>query len=65
MGRIGLPELIVIFAIALLVFGPKKLPDLARGLREAIRDFKAAMKEGEKTTPLNLPISGILVGTRS
>ena len=51
MGRIGLPELIVIFAIALLIFGPSKLPDLARGLGQAIRGFKEAMHEGEKETP--------------
>ncbi len=55
MGRIGLPEMLVIFAIVLLIFGPKKLPDLARGLGQAIRGFKKAMREGEeeegKTTP--------------
>jgi sec-independent protein translocase protein TatA len=50
MGRIGLPELLVIFAIALLIFGPKKLPDLARGLGQAIRGFKDAMQEGEEDT---------------
>jgi len=48
MSRIGLPELLVILAIALLVFGPQKLPDLARGLGQAIRGFKEAMKEGER-----------------
>jgi len=48
MGRIGLPEMIVILAIALLIFGPKKLPDLARGLGQAIRGFKDAVAEGEK-----------------
>ena len=48
MGRIGLPELIVIFVIVLLIFGPKKLPDLARGLGQAIRGFKEAVKEGDQ-----------------
>jgi sec-independent protein translocase protein TatA len=48
MGRIGIPELIVIFAIVLLIFGPKKLPDLARGLGQAIRGFKDAVREGEE-----------------
>jgi sec-independent protein translocase protein TatA len=38
-------HLIVIFGIALLVFGPKKLPDLGKGLGDAIRGFKTAMKE--------------------
>ena len=47
MGRIGLPEMLVIFAIVLLIFGPRKLPDLARGLGQAIRGFKEALREGE------------------
>jgi sec-independent protein translocase protein TatA len=47
-GQLGLPELIIIGIIALLVFGPKKLPDLGAGLGKAIRDFKGAMNEPEK-----------------
>jgi len=47
MGQLGLPELIIIGLIALLVFGPKKLPDLGAGLGKAIRDFKGAMSEKE------------------
>ena len=50
MGRVGLPEMLVILAIALLIFGPSKLPDLARGLGQAIRGFKHAVQEGEKDT---------------
>jgi sec-independent protein translocase protein TatA len=38
-------HLLVIFGIALLVFGPKKLPELGKGIGESIRGFKAAMKE--------------------
>ena len=45
MGSIGVPEMLVILAIALLIFGPNKLPDLARGLGQAIRGFKDAMHE--------------------
>jgi sec-independent protein translocase protein TatA len=37
-------HLLVIFVIALLVFGPKKLPELGKGIGEGIRGFKAAMK---------------------
>jgi sec-independent protein translocase protein TatA len=42
-------HLLVIFGIALLVFGPKKLPELGKGIGDGIRGFKAAMKEEEKT----------------
>lgn len=44
-GPIGLPELIVIFIIALLVFGPKKLPDVGKSVGRAIREFKRASDE--------------------
>jgi len=38
-------HLLVIFGIALLVFGPKKLPELGKGIGDGIRGFKSAMKE--------------------
>ena len=41
-------HLLVIFGIALLVFGPKKLPELGKGIGDGIRGFKTAMKEEEK-----------------
>jgi sec-independent protein translocase protein TatA len=41
-------HLLVIFGIALLVFGPKKLPELGKGIGEGIRGFKSAMKDEEK-----------------
>jgi sec-independent protein translocase protein TatA len=42
-------HLLVIFGIALLVFGPKKLPELGKGIGEGIRGFRTSMKEGEKS----------------
>jgi len=49
-------HLLVIFGIALLVFGPKKLPELGKGIGEGIRGFKSAMKaEDEKpVTTVNI-----------
>ena len=44
MGEIGLPELLVIFGIALLIFGPKKIGELGKGLGEGIRHFRSGMK---------------------
>lgn len=43
-------HLLVILFIALLVFGPKKLPELGKGLGEGIRGFKDAVKDGGNTT---------------
>ena len=42
MGNIGFPELIVIFVVALLVFGPKRLPELGRSLGRGISEFRRA-----------------------
>lgn len=44
-GSIGTPELIVIFVVALLVFGPRKLPEIGRSVGKAIREFKKASDE--------------------
>ena len=43
-------HLLMIFGIALLVFGPRKLPELGKGIGEALRGFKSAMK-GEEPVP--------------
>ena len=45
MYGIGIPELVIVLALALLVFGGGKLPELGRGLGKAIRELKAASKE--------------------
>jgi len=52
-------HLLVIFGIALLVFGPKKLPELGKGIGDGIRGFKDAMhqKEEENASPTN-PAAG-------
>ena len=42
---IGLPELMVILVVAILLFGGKKIPELAQGLGEGIRNFKDSLKD--------------------
>jgi TatA/E family protein of Tat protein translocase len=49
MFGLGVPELIVIFVIALIVFGPKKLPDLGKALGRGIAEFKRASQEVKET----------------
>ena len=45
MFNIGIPELLIIVAIALIVFGPNKLPELAKAFGRAMREFKKATEE--------------------
>jgi sec-independent protein translocase protein TatA len=42
---IGLPELLVILVVAVMLFGGKKIPELAKGLGEGIKNFKTALKD--------------------
>lgn len=49
-GKLGLPEILLILLIALLIFGPSKLADLGKGLGEGIKNFKSAIKDGEQGT---------------
>ena len=48
MGMPSMPELLVVLAIVVLLFGAKKIPDLAKGLGTGIKDFKKAIKEDEE-----------------
>ena len=51
-------HLLVIFGIALLVFGPKKLPELGKGIGEGIRGFKSAMKAEDKLEETASTVAG-------
>nr|WP_282432035.1 MULTISPECIES: TatA/E family twin arginine-targeting protein translocase [Thermincola] len=48
MPSIGFPELILILVIALIIFGPGKLPEVGKALGKGIREFKSASKEVQK-----------------
>jgi sec-independent protein translocase protein TatA len=49
LGSIGMPELIIIFVIALIIFGPRKLPELGRSLGKSLAEFKKASNELRST----------------
>ena len=53
MFGIGMPEMILILAIALIVIGPKKLPDLAKSLGRAMREFKKATSEFKESIEID------------
>ena len=48
-GPVGIPELIIIFTIALIIFGPRKLPELGKSLGKSIAEFKRASNELKNT----------------
>jgi len=49
LGSVGLPELIIIFTIALIIFGPRKLPELGKSLGKSLAEFKRASNELKNT----------------
>lgn len=49
MFNIGIPELILILVLALIVFGPKKLPEIGRSVGNGLREFKKAVGDIQKT----------------
>lgn len=48
-GSIGIQELILIFILALLLFGPKKIPEISKTIGKAMREFKKATQEVQRT----------------
>lgn len=47
MGRLGIPELLIILFIVILIFGASRLPEIGRGIGKGIRNFKDATKNDE------------------
>jgi sec-independent protein translocase protein TatA len=55
MGMPSMPELLIVLAIVVLLFGAKKIPDLAKGMGQGIKEFKKSMKdEAEETKSLSV-----------
>jgi TatA/E family protein of Tat protein translocase len=52
-GKIGMPELILILAIALIIFGPRKLPEIGRSIGKGLREFRQATSEVQKSISLD------------
>jgi len=50
MGMPSMPELLIVLAIVVLLFGAKKIPDLAKGMGKGIKDFKKAIKDDDDDT---------------
>ncbi len=44
-GPLGLPELLIILLVVLLIFGPRRLPDMAKGLGQSVREFRKGLKD--------------------
>ncbi|MBW2603049.1 MAG: twin-arginine translocase subunit TatB [Deltaproteobacteria bacterium] len=59
MFGIGMPEMLLIFAIALIVIGPKKLPDLAKSLGRAFAEFKRATSELKESLEIDSELKDI------
>jgi sec-independent protein translocase protein TatA len=55
MPNIGIPEMLIVLVIALVVLGPKKLPDAGRSLGHGIRSFKDAITGGDETESVETP----------
>ena len=47
-GKLGLPELLILLAIVFFLFGAKRLPEIGKGIGEGIKGFKDAMRKDEK-----------------
>jgi sec-independent protein translocase protein TatA len=47
LGRVGLPEMLIILVIVILIFGANRLPEIGRGIGKGIRNFKEATRDGQ------------------
>jgi sec-independent protein translocase protein TatA len=64
LGNIGLPEIAIVLIIALIVFGPKRLPELGRSLGRGIREFRGSLGGEDKDEDEGTPAQQIEAGER-
>lgn len=57
MPHLGMPELLIILALVLVLFGAKKVPEMARGLAQGLREFKCAMREAATADKADAPLN--------
>ncbi len=70
-GPIGIPELLIILALVLIIFGPKRLPEMAKGLGQSVREFRKGLRdmkkdldaEAEEAPPKGAPVSAAGIDT--
>ena len=55
-GWIGLPELLILLVVVLLVFGPKRLPEMGKSLGKGMREFKNSVTGKDDDPPAELPV---------
>ena len=55
-GWIGFPELLILLLVVLLVFGPKRLPEMGRSLGRGMREFKDSVTSRDREDPAELPV---------
>ena len=58
MGQLGLPEILIIGVVALVVFGPARLPELGRSMGRALREFRTALRSASDEPPPASPQGG-------
>jgi sec-independent protein translocase protein TatA len=56
-GWIGFPEIILLLVVLLLIFGPKRLPEMGRSLGKGMREFKDSISGKEEDEPQSLPVA--------
>lgn len=48
LGPIGLPELLIILVVVLLIFGPRRIPEMAKGIGQSVREFRKGLRDMKK-----------------